>query len=208
MEATLTYLAEKSAVSDSYLLEMIHKEAIRVDRHTIELIASRRLYMELCAIELLLDVIWSNPDLNNQIGLSLRIITGVTPSFREDLGWAGARKLYVEHIDEVRRRIRRFIMLFPDGSAAKHPKPLYESRPASFHKALDRALFLVLAADRLFIVGELKTAVRSLIGLTHATIMTAERLDLISERIWLASQFGNLREYISEMEAEMSRIAG
>ncbi|KAI0534989.1 hypothetical protein GGR58DRAFT_480826 [Xylaria digitata] len=203
---TLTYLAEKPAASNSYRLDnlkMIDKEATIVEKHTIWLMASRHLYMELCVVESLRYVTRSNP----------HIILGVIPSTRKELGWAGARKLYAKNIYEVRRHLCRSISPPQHESATKDPglipspKSLDKPRLARFHKALNRALVLVLAADRLFIVGEVKDTFRKLIGLARLMMATAERLELINDRIWLASQLKHSREYISEIETEISRVA-
>ncbi|KAI3325629.1 hypothetical protein HD806DRAFT_452920 [Xylariaceae sp. AK1471] len=195
-------------------LENLEKWELNVEDHTHRLMASQRHYLELCATQLLLSVIWSIPDIPNREGLALNVLNFMNSSKKNDLGWTGVRKLLIQHIGIARRYMPHYISFYQLKTATQHPpkrqlEPNHRaSRPESPQAHLDRALVLVLTADRLYLAMRLRGTYRNLMRLVDEMVRIIRQLELIDERIWLSSHLENSHEYVSEMEAELSRIVG
>ncbi|GAW13508.1 hypothetical protein ANO14919_028940 [Xylariales sp. No.14919] len=182
IEDTLTSLAKDPETSVSDYLNDLELAAGWMKLEA-RFMASQRQYMQLSAAEAVLDVIWTNPHIKSQAPYSLKVLCCMTRSFRKERGWLGVRKLFVQEIRRVRKTIPYHISLY-------RPKGLRSTQDLlRFHQALDRAMVLVHASERLFlatrwtkICRDLTIISRDLIGLTDKVIEQHELIDDIERR--------------------------
>ncbi|KAI1429065.1 hypothetical protein F5Y12DRAFT_710620 [Xylaria sp. FL1777] len=185
-------------------LKRVNRWLLKLDEHQHQLMASRREYMGLCIAQILLNIIWRNPDITDRVYLALQVQNLTIPSVKHQLTWVGVRRMYVRQIRIVRARIPKFISLSQLESSTQmqaHERELSQDR---FRRAND----LIIAADLLFIEMRLRGTFRELMRLTDEMVRVTMRLDLINERIWLESHLRQTRKYMFNIRAAIFQMTG
>ncbi|KAI0506413.1 hypothetical protein F5B22DRAFT_650802 [Xylaria bambusicola] len=197
---------------DSFDVEHINKWIWKFEGQAHKLKSTRRRYMALCTMQILLNIVWSHSYPSNPNRMSMRILGFMQEFERREIQWFGLRDALIQCIESTQRSYTISEASIFQSKEAEEGQQLEDQESwlkiQAAQDQLRRARAIMQASDALLLESLYALNSRVLRRVIDDAMLVTETLEMINNRTWLEEHLATAQEYLSSLQTEISLITG